>query len=382
MIYLDNSATTRPYPEVLDTMKKAAEEFYGNPSSLHKLGEVSRKVLDQSRKMASRILGVKAGEIVFTSGATESNNLAIKGIAHQYQNRGKHLITSAVEHASVYQTCRQLEDSGFDVTYLPVDRIGRVAVEDVKKAIRQDTILVSVMHVNNELGTIQPIQEIGELLKTNRKVFFHVDAVQAFGKLDVKPAEWGVDLLSLSAHKFHGPRGAGLMYIRSGVKLSPLITGGGQEHGFRSGTENLPAIAGMVKAMKMSREQMSHNRKHFQMLKERLVQQLKDIEGVIINSPTDEQGAPHIVNFSVPGLKSEVIIHSLEEKDIYVSTQSACSSSASRPSRILLAIGLDEKAARSGIRVSFEKANTIDEIDRFVHHLKEIVTHLKKVMRV
>ncbi len=382
MIYFDNSATTRPYPEVLEAMDRAATQFFANPSSLHSQGEKARKLLEQSRQVAARIFSCKPGEIVFTSGATESNNLAIKGVALQYQNRGKHVITTSVEHASVYESCRQLEQLGFEVTYLPADREGRVSVEDVKKAIRNDTILVSVMYVNNELGTIQPIEEIGRLLAGHRKILFHVDAVQGFGKLPLEVKKWNIDLFSLSGHKFHGPRGSGLLYVRAGISLFPMLVGGGQENGFRSGTENLPAIVGFVKALKMNHEMQTQQYERLKKLHNSFIRRLSSMKDVQINSPVAEGSAPHIINFSVTGLKAEVIIHSLEEKDIYVSTRSACSSRADRPSRALLACGLDEMTAKSALRVSFHPDQDEWEIEQFFDVFPQVIQHLKQVMRV
>lgn len=382
MIYFDNSATTRPYPEVLEAMERAATDFFANPSSLHSQGERARKLLEQSRQVAARIFSCKPGEIVFTSGATESNNLAVKGVALQYQNRGKHVITTSVEHASVYESCRQLEQLGFEVTYLPVNREGRISVDDLRQAIRKDTILVSVMYVNNELGTIQPIAEIGELLATYPKILFHVDGVQGFGKLPLDVKKWKIDLLSLSGHKFHGPRGSGLLYVREGVSLFPLLVGGGQENGLRSGTENLPGIVGFVKALKMNHERQPEQYEQLKILNRTFLRRLSAMKDVQINSPLEGETAPHIVNFSVPGLKAEVIIHSLEQKDIYVSTRSACSSRADRPSRTLLACGLDEMTAKSALRVSFHPDQNEREIEQFFDVFPQVIQHIKQVMRV
>jgi cysteine desulfurase len=384
MIYFDNSATTRPYPEVVKVFGDVASQFFGNPSSLHHLGGKAAQLLEQARKIASDCLGVQPSEIVFTSGGTESNNTALKGVAFQHQSRGKHIITSSVEHASVYEVCKQLEQFGYSVTYLPTDEKGRVSPDDVKRALRDDTILVSIMYVNSELGTIQPIEEIGRLLAVYPKVLFHVDAVQGFGKLPLTPGKWGVDLLSLSAHKFHGLRGCGLLYIRRGVTLAPLLIGGGQESGYRSSTENVPGIVAMTKAMRIQRDRLDANREHMKKLRNRLIDGLTPLEYCKLNGPGKDEScaAPHIVNFSFPGIKAEVVVHALEEKDIYVSTRSACSSKADKPSRVLLAAGIDEERAVSALRVSFSADNTEVEVDAFVQAIEEIVPNLAKIMRV
>ncbi|WP_134698489.1 cysteine desulfurase family protein [Ammoniphilus sp. YIM 78166] len=380
MIYLDNAATTAPYPEVADVMRSVMDSYYGNPSSLHHLGVESEKVLQQSRGVAAKLLGVQPGEIVFTSGATESNNLAIKGIAFQYQNRGKHIITTAIEHPAVYDVCKQLEHFGFEVTILPVDRNGVISLEDLKAAIRNETILVSIMHVNNEVGSVQPLREIGAVLKNYPKLFFHVDAVQGYGKLPVHPKEWEADLVSLSAHKFHGPKGTGLLYVRKGIDLFPLMVGGGQEGGYRSGTENLAGIVGMVKAMRMSKEKFEANPEYVRSLRNRLWDSLDQWEECKVNSP--KEGAPHILNFSLPGLKSEVLLHALEDKQICISTKSACSSKVDRPSRVLLAMHVGESRARSSLRISLSYSNTEAEVHAFLTSLYQVVPQLKQMLKV
>lgn len=384
MIYFDNSATTAPHSETIKVFSDVARDFFGNPSSLHGLGMKAGKLLEQSRKIAAEALGVQPGEIIFTSGGTESNNTALKGVAFAYRERGKHIITSNVEHASVFEGCKQLEDLGYSVTYLPVDAKGRVSVEDVKRALREDTILVSIMQVNSELGSIQPIGEIGKLLSNYPKVLFHVDAVQGFGKLSVLPKKWGVDLLSLSAHKFHGIRGTGLLYVRQGVSLSPLLSGGGQESGRRSGTENLPGIVAMARAMKIGKENLEKNQAYLTRLRGYLLSGLTELSYCAINSPekANEEGAPQIVNFSFPGLKSEVVVHALEEDGIYVSTRSACSSKNDKPSRVLMATGMNEARAKSALRVSFSADNTMEEVEFFLKAIEKTIPKLAKIMRV
>ncbi len=347
------------------------ETYFGNPSSLHQKGLEAENVLKQARLVAARYLGCKPSEILFTSGGTESNNAAIKGVAFQYQGRGKHIVTTSIEHPAVYDVCKQLESFGFSVTFLPVDRDGRVSVEDVKKAVRDDTILVSVMHVNNELGTIQPIAEIGEWLKQFPKTLFHVDAVQSFGKLPLRVKEWGIDLASISAHKFHGPRGTGILFKREGLIIQPLLMGGGQEGGFRSGTENLPAVAGMAKAIRMLAEEGKRDADRLSELTRYLREGLSSISGCVINTPA-EGSAPHIVNVSFPGMKAEVVLHALEERGFLVSTKSACSSKADEPSRVLTATGMDREQALSAIRISLGRENTAEEVEKFIAAVREV----------
>ena len=374
MLYMDHSATTPPYDEVVDTVAQVMKRFYGNPSSLHGLGVEAHKLVQQARSVIAKAMNVKPEEIVFTSGGTESNNLAIKGALRAYRNRGRHLITTAVEHASVYECCRQLEREGYSVTYLPVDRTGAVRAGDVRDAIREDTVLVSVMHVNNEVGRIQPIGEIGSLLREYPRILFHVDAVQSIGKLKVSPAELGIDLLSCSAHKIRGPKGMGFLYRRAPVRLEPLLAGGGQEAGLRSGTENVPLIVGMAKAVRMAVERMAENTAHLYRLRARLIARISAMPGITVNgSETMEHMAPHIVNISVPGKKPEVIVHALEQHGIYISTRSACASGDDRPSRVLTAMGLDPARASSGLRISLSADHTESDIDFFCDTLQKVL---------
>jgi cysteine desulfurase len=375
MVYLDNSATTRPLPEVVEVMGKIMEKHYGNPSSLHRLGVEADKLLTQARDLAARMLRIESSEVIFTSGGTESNNLAIKGIAFQYEDRGRHLITTEIEHASVYSVFKQLEQAGFQVTYLPVDSSGRVSVSDVEEAIQDETTLVSVMMVNNESGTIQPVEQIGHMLRKHPKILFHVDAVQAFGKVPFHIKDWGIDLLTLSAHKFHGPKGIGLLYKRQAVKLSPLFVGGDQENGLRPGTENVQGIIGMVKAMRIIKERMNADIVHMKKLKDRLIHELTGIDRVMINTP-HQDSAPHIVNVSVPSVKAEALLHTLEQKGFYVSTRSACSSKKVEPSRVLKAMGRNDKAALGSIRISLEASVTEDQIGQFLQAFKQSVQQL------
>lgn len=382
MVYLDNSATTRTDPEVIRVMADVMEKVYGNPSSLHGIGDKAHRLIGEAREAVARTLGVQPREIVFTSGGTESNNLAIKGVAERFRNRGRHLITTEVEHPSVYQAFRQLEERGWRVTYLPVDRLGRVSEEDVEKALTEDTVLVSVMHVNNEVGTIQPVEAIGRVLRSKPKVIFHVDAVQAFGKLELDPVRWGVDLLSISGHKFHGPKGVGALYIREGLRLTPLLAGGGQEGGLRSGTENVPGIAGLAKAAILA-QQRRETVRQWQRWKEELIQAVTSrLEGVVVNGDTTtEGGAPHILSLSFPGLKSEVIVHALEQEKVFVSSKSACSSKKETPSRVLTAMGLDDRTAIGSIRISMGYDTVESDIRQCAQALIRVIPELQRVMK-
>jgi cysteine desulfurase len=380
MIYLDNSATTKPFPEVVDSFVTVATKYFGNPSSLHELGMKAERLLTQAREQIAAALEVKPNEIIFTSGGTEANNFAIKGVALQYRHRGNHIITTAIEHPSVSEPCQQLEQLGFEVTYLPVNENGIVTVEEVKKALRDDTILVSIMHVNNEVGAIQPVEEIGALLARYPKTIFHVDRVQGISKvpLDMKKAH--IDLCTMSAHKFHGLRGAGILYVRQGVQLSPLLAGGGQEMQLRSGTENVPAIVAMAKALRMSLEKYDRQIDYLLEVKQAWLNELKAIPSIQINTPL-AHSAPHIINFSLNGIKPEVFVHELEKRDIFVSTTSACSSKKKAPSKTLLAMGADDQRAESGIRISLSFENTLEEIPTAIAAMKEAIEKLREVTR-
>jgi len=380
MIYFDNSATTRPYKEVLDSFIKVSSEFFGNPSSLHGLGVQAEKLLTQARSQVASLLAVKQNEIYFTSGGTESNNLAIKGTAMLPKNMGKHLILSSVEHPSVRGTMEQLKKLGFDITYLPSDKNGRVNVEDVQSSIRKDTILVSIMYVNNEVGTIQPIAEIGKLLKQYPTILFHVDAVQAVGKIPLNLNEYGVDLSSFSAHKFHGLKGTGALFIREGVRLDPLLSGGNQEWKIRSGTENVAGAVAMAKALRMTIEKSELGLEKMTKVKTLLREGLSKIEGLTINTPL-ESSAPHILNFSISGVKAEVLIHTLEQKGIYLSTTSACSSKKQLPSETLLAMGVPDDLADSAFRISLSYDNNEDEAKKVIVAIDEAAKQLRKVMK-
>mgnify|MGYP001198468767 CR=1 FL=1 len=379
MIYLDNSATTKPDPSVVESFVQVTEKYFGNPSSIHELGAEVEKLQTRAREQAAKLLNVKPDEIIFTSGGTEGNNLAIKGIALKHMNRGKHIITTEIEHPSVYETCKSLEAFGFRVTFLPVNEKGTVDVKQLENAITDETILVSVMHVNNEIGSVQPITEIGDLLKKYPKIFFHVDAVQALGKVPIELRNSGIDLCTFSGHKIHGLKGTGILFVKEGTSLYPLLHGGNQEFGIRSGTENVAGNVSFVRALRLILEKQQREKEHLLQLRNKLYQALSSMEYVQMNSPED--GAPHIINVSVPGLKPEVVIHSLYEKDMTISTQSACSSKELDESRILIACGFHKDRAISGLRISLSYHNTEEDIERFIEIFKETIHELKEILR-
>ncbi|MDQ0215015.1 cysteine desulfurase [Oikeobacillus pervagus] len=379
MIYFDNSATTKPYHEVLRTFVKVNEQFYGNPSSLHHFGVQAEKLLSQARKQIATLMNVKEKEIFFTSGGTESNNLAIKGTAIHYRNRGNHIITSSIEHPSVLLACEQLEQLGFRITYLPVNSEGIVKVEDVERAIDNETILVSIMHVNNEIGSVQPIDQIGELLRNHSKILFHVDHVQGIGKLPLLLGH-NIDLCTISGHKFHGLKGTGALFIREGVKLSPLLSGGSQEQNIRSGTENTGGMVAMAKALRLTEENRKTKRTEMQKIHQFLREGLSVIKDVTIHTPS-RHFAPHILNFSVADVKGEVLVHALEAEGLFVSTTSACSSKRNTPSRTLLAMGVQKEEADGSIRISLSYENTMDEAKQFIEIFSQILPNITRNSR-
>lgn len=380
MIYFDNSATTKIDPSVLSTYDQVATTIWGNPSSLHKMGDRAHQLLEASRKQIADLLQVKQHEIFFTSGGTESNNTAIKGTAIQKREFGKHLITSSVEHASVANSFTSLENLGYRVTRLPVDKEGRVNVNDLRNAIDSDTTLVSIMGVNNEIGTIQPIDEISDLLENYPTIQFHVDNVQALGKnIWQKVFTPRVDLTSLSAHKFHAPRGIGVLYKKEGKMLTPLHDGGGQEKGLRSGTENLPAIAAMAKAIRLILANEAEKAEREEKIKEKIINYLKDKPGIKIFSPANQGFAPHILCFALEGIRGETLVHTLEEQNIYVSTTSACASKTADEASTLVAMRVDDKIATSAIRLSFDESNTLAEADEFIRVFDKIYRHFAKI---
>jgi cysteine desulfurase len=325
-------------------------------------------------------LGVKEKEIIFTSGGTEANNLAVKGAAKRNRRRGTHLLTTKIEHPSVLNCFQKLAAEGFEVTYLTVNREGIIDLEELKHSLRPETLLVSIIHVNNEVGSIEPVKEAAAIIKEyNEKIIFHVDAIQSVGRLTIKPAEWGIDLLSMSAHKLHGPKGAGALYVRSGVLLEPLLDGGGQERDLRPGTENVAAIAGFGKAVELAAPNIDRQRETLYSLKKNFYAAVKEkIKEVKINGPEDEKGAPHIINLSFPGVKGEVLLHALEGKGVYVSTGSACHSRQSTPSHVLQALGLKKQEIDSALRFSFSILNDGQQIDYAVKILAEAVNELSR----
>ena len=380
MIYFDNSATTKMAPEALETYSQLVTKIWGNPSSLHKLGDRAHGLLEASRQQVADLLGVNTDEIYFTSGGTESNNTAIKGTAWAQREFGKHIITSSVEHASVANTFTELENLGFRVTRLPVDKEGRVNPEDLKAALDKDTTLVSIMGVNNEIGTIQPIKEISEILADYPNIHFHVDNVQALGK-----GIWDqvftsrVDMMSFSSHKFHGPRGIGILYKKRGRMLMPLCEGGGQEKGLRSGTENLAAIAAMAKAVRLLLTDEKEKADREYAIKEKISKYLAGKPGIHIFSPLKADFAPHILCFALEGIRGETLVPTLEDQDIYISTTSACASKKADEASTLVAMKTPDAIATSAVRLSFDESNTLEEADEFIAAFDEIYQHFAKI---
>ncbi|GKU81579.1 cysteine desulfurase family protein [Niallia sp. NCCP-28] len=381
MIYLDNSATTKPFPDVVKSYSTVATEFFGNPSSLHSIGGQAEKLLTQARMQIADLLGVKSNEIYFTSGGTEGNNFALKGAANAYQGRGKHIITTEIEHDSIHKVMEQLQEDGFTITYLPVDENGLVSVEDIKSNIRKDTSIVSIMHVNNEIGSIQPIAEIGSVIKKQKpSVLFHVDGVQGIGKLPVELKKANIDLYTISAHKFHGLKGNGVLYIREGLVLAPLLAGGGQERNYRSGTENVAGAVSTAKALRMQLDNQLHKKDKLVELNRYLRENLAKMEDVVIHSPLDKS-IPHIINFSILGIKAEVFVHALEKHNIYLSTTSACSSKSNTVSKTLTSMEVAKDVAESSFRISLHYDNTLEEIKITIEKIADTIKWLRGVMK-
>lgn len=375
MVYLDYAATTPLHQEVLKTYNQLLSKYFYNADSIYGKGIEVNRLMEKSRQLIANALSVADDEIIFTSCGSEANSMAIKGIAFQYQNRGKHIITTCIEHSSVYETCQQLEKIfGFDVTYLPVDETGHIHIEDVKKSIRKDTILISVMYVNNELGAIEPIEEIKNLLKDYPLIKFHVDMVQALGKLPIHLQ--GIDCASFSAHKINGLKGSGILYKNKKTTLIPLINGGQQEFSLRGGTSNACTNIVFAKTLRLALENFAQKQQYVKELYDYAIAGLKSLDHVVINS--GGYSSSHIINFSCIGYKPEVILHALEENDILVSTRSACSSHTSDVSRVMAQLHIDEQIAKSALRISMSDLTKREEIDKFIYCLKEILIEIKK----
>lgn len=383
-VYLDNSATTRTFPEVAELMSKIMCEDYGNPSSMHNKGVQAERYVRYGRETLAKILKVNEKEIYFTSGGTESDNLALIGCAMANYRAGKHLITTKIEHPAILQTMHYLEDQGFEVTYLSVDGKGQISLQELQNAMRKDTILVSMMHTNNEIGAVEPIAEAGRLIKSmNPSTLFHVDAVQGFGKYRIYPKRMGIDLLSVSGHKIHGPKGVGFLYIGEKVKIHNIIYGGGQQKNLRSGTENVPGIAGMARAAEMLYNHLEEDAERLYSLKNYFCEGLRKIPDIRINNPEGMEGAPHIVSLSVKGVRSEVLLHALEDRGIYVSAGSACSSNKPHTagSATLKAIKLPEELLDSTLRFSMSVYTTREELDYTLQVMYDIIPMLRKYTR-
>lgn len=381
-VYFDNSATTRVLDSVKDVVVRVMTEDYGNPSSRHRKGMEAEGYVRQAAAEIARTLRVKDREILFTSGGTESNNMALIGCAMANHRAGKHIISTGIEHASVYNPLVFLERKGFEVTYLSVDKEGHISLEELKQAVRPDTILVSVMYVNNEVGAIEPVEEIAALVhKENPAILFHVDAIQAYGKLIIRPKKQGIDLLSVSAHKIHGPKGAGFLYIDERVKINPLIYGGGQQRDMRSGTENVPGIAGLGVAAKEMYRNHEEKIAYIADLKNYLIEKLEALEGVTVNSLRGMESAPHIVSASFEGIRGEVLLHALEDKGIYVSSGSACSSNHPAISGTLRAMGVKKDLLDSTLRFSLCVFNKKEEVDYCAEALKGLLPALRRYRR-
>ena len=379
MIYFDNSATTKPYPEALETYMQVASKIVGNPSSLHRLGDQATRILDASRQQIADLIGKKSDEIFFTSGGTEGDNWVIKGVAFEKAQFGKHIIVSAIEHPAVKESALWLKSQGFEVDIAPVDSRGFVDVEALGALIRPDTTLVSVMAVNNEIGSIQPIQAISKLLADKPTISFHVDAVQALAKIPTeKYLTDRVDFATFSSHKFHGVRGVGFVYIKSGKKITPLLTGGGQEHDYRSTTENVAGIAATAKALRLSMEKLDIFTSKTGQMRSVIRQALLAYPDIFIFSD-EEDFASHILTFGIKGVRGEVIVHAFEDYDIFISTTSACSSKAGKPAGTLIAMGVDKDKAQSAVRLSLDLENDMSQVEQFLTKLKLIYNQTRKV---
>lgn len=381
-IYFDNGATTRALPQVREIMDEVLEKEYGNPSSMHMKGFDAEKYVNHAKEIIAKSLKVDPKEIYFTSGGTEANNLALIGTAFANKRERKHIITSCIEHASVYNPLSFLEDEGFEVTYLPVDEHGIVDLEALKKALRKDTLMVSIMCVNNEIGAIEPVEEIGKIVKSfDPKILFHTDCIQAYGKLNCYPKKWKADMISVSGHKIHGPKGIGFIYIKNGTKIKPIIWGGNQQKGMRSGTENVPGIAGLSLAAKTIYDNLDKKVEKMRMLKQHFIEGVENIENTTIHGLYDETSAPHIISVGIAGIRSEVLLHALEDKGIYVSSGSACASNHPQISGVLKGIGARQEFLDATLRFSMSEFTTMEEIDYTLDALYNIVPMLRRYTR-
>ena len=380
--YFDNSATTRCYPEVAEIVVKTMTEDFGNPSAMHLKGVEAEKYVREAAQTLAKILKVNEKEIIFTSGGTESNNLALFGGADANKRSGNHIITTSVEHAAVGQPAERLEQMGYEVTIVPVDHRGVVQLEALEKALRPDTILVSTMYVNNEVGAVMPVEEIAKLVhEKSPKALYHVDAIQAFGKYRIYPKKAGIDMLSVSSHKIHGPKGVGFLYINEKARIQPQILGGGQQAGMRSGTDNVPGIAGLGVAAKMVYTDFDEKIEHMYQLKERLAEGFLKLPDVRLNGMEIRDGAPQILSASFLGVRSEVLLHTLEEKGIYVSAGSACSSHKRKAAGTLSAMGMEAAQRESTLRFSFSEENTFEEVDYALEVIGQVLPMLRRYSR-
>ena len=381
-VYFDNSATTRCLPNVAALMTKIMCEDYGNPSSMHRKGVESEQYIRHAKEIIARTLKVQEKEILFTSGGTESDNLALIGTAFANFRSGNHIITTQIEHPAILETCAYLKTQGFEVTYLPVDSNGVISLVELEKAMTSQTILVSIMHTNNEIGSVQPIAEAGALIKRiNPNTVFHVDAVQGFGKFRIYPKKMNVDLLSVSAHKIHGPKGVGFLYMNEKVKVKPIMHGGGQQKGMRSGTDNVPGIAGMALAVEEIYKDFEEKTEYLYNIKERFIKGLEHLEDVKVNGLTGKDSAPHVVSVSIGGIRSEVMLHALEDRGVYVSAGSACASNKPATSATLKAIGVEKQYLDSTLRFSFSVLTTEEEVDYTLQQMYDIIPMLRRYTR-
>ncbi len=378
MIYMDHSATSQVDPEVFKAMEPYFVQKFGNASTLYTLGRDARKAMENAREQVALLIGAKTEEIIFTSGGTESDNIAIKGTAYRLKDKGNHIITSAIEHPAVEETCKYLEKNGFEVTYLPVYEEGIIRISDLEDAITDKTILITIMHANNEIGTIQPISEIGKIAR-EKKIYFHTDAVQSVGKIPVNVEELNVDMLSLSAHKVYGPKGIGALYVKKGVRLEPIIHGGGHEKGLRPGTENVSGIVGLGKACELAQKNLIDNSKYITNLRDKLIDGvLNSIEQSYLNGDRTKR-LPNNVNFRFTGIEGESLVLHLDSKGIAASTGSACSSKKLEASHVLTAIGLEQVDAHGSLRLTLGKENTEDDVNHAIESIKEVVETLRKL---